>query len=249
MPLWLQVEVSGRWWRTKGLKAQGLELAVGRPWTSSEVLGDLWMAPRAGFEIDLKFLSAHTARASRELSTPTDTPRIGRAGFPSADTALQRPDNSTGIVVTTVGHLHDFSESVKGYGRPHQDYDRFFAGLLDEYGEAASRPGRAARFAGHDMRLAEHANRRSDRESTFVWPSNPNFVVARRGRETNSRDCEGRRGQAGEVAGGAELPADVSTVRSQEPGSRHAEFRRECVDSTQPVRADQPGRDHRRVVP
>jgi hypothetical protein len=33
------------------------------------------MAPRAGFEVDRKFLSAQGARTSRELSTPSDTPR------------------------------------------------------------------------------------------------------------------------------------------------------------------------------
>jgi len=48
------MEVSGRWRRTKELQAQGLELDIGRPWMSLEVLGSLWMAPRAGFEVSRK---------------------------------------------------------------------------------------------------------------------------------------------------------------------------------------------------
>ena len=33
------------------------------------------MAPRAEFEVDCKLLSAQGPRASRDLSTPSDTPR------------------------------------------------------------------------------------------------------------------------------------------------------------------------------
>ena len=34
-----------------------------------------WMAPRAGFEVDRKFLSARAVQASNKLNTPSDTPR------------------------------------------------------------------------------------------------------------------------------------------------------------------------------
>jgi hypothetical protein len=44
-------------------------------WTSVDVYRRPWMAPRAGFEVDHKFLSSQVARTSRELSTPCDTPR------------------------------------------------------------------------------------------------------------------------------------------------------------------------------
>jgi len=33
------------------------------------------MAPRAGFEVDRKFLSARAVQASNKLNTPSDTPR------------------------------------------------------------------------------------------------------------------------------------------------------------------------------
>ena len=34
-----------------------------------------WL-PRAGFEIDRKFLSSHIAEISRKLNTPSDTPHM-----------------------------------------------------------------------------------------------------------------------------------------------------------------------------
>ena len=39
------------------------------------VYGRLWMAPRAGFQIDHKFLSARVVRSPDASSTPSDTPR------------------------------------------------------------------------------------------------------------------------------------------------------------------------------
>jgi hypothetical protein len=60
----------------------------------------------------------------RVRQVPLDAPAVSRK-------LLERADNSAGVVVTAVGHLHDLSESVKGHRRPHQDHYRFGTGLLD----------------------------------------------------------------------------------------------------------------------
>jgi hypothetical protein len=45
-------------------------------WTSTDVYEPPRMAPRAGFEIERKLLSAQVMRASPELNTPGGTPRV-----------------------------------------------------------------------------------------------------------------------------------------------------------------------------
>ena len=54
---------------------------AGRQRTLMEVYGPLWMAPRAGFEVKRKVLSAHVDSASVELNTPSDTPRTTTLDF------------------------------------------------------------------------------------------------------------------------------------------------------------------------
>src|SRR6185369_11452587 len=53
-----------------------LRAFAGCLWTSLEVPGRPWMAPRAGFQIARKLLSERVAQTSNELDTPSDTPRI-----------------------------------------------------------------------------------------------------------------------------------------------------------------------------
>jgi hypothetical protein len=50
------------------------DLSAGRLWTCADVYGRVWMAPRAGFEVARKFLSAHAATCVVELNTPVRTP-------------------------------------------------------------------------------------------------------------------------------------------------------------------------------
>ena len=47
-------------------------------WTLLDVYGRLWMAPRAGFEIDRKLMSAQIVLRVEELHTPSDTPLVSR---------------------------------------------------------------------------------------------------------------------------------------------------------------------------
>jgi hypothetical protein len=55
----LRVDVAGRCWTKQQLTDMRLELTR---WTSVDVYGRLWMAPRAGFEVERKFLSAQGMR-------------------------------------------------------------------------------------------------------------------------------------------------------------------------------------------
>ena len=61
---------------------RGLDPRAGRQWTSMEVYGSVWMAPRAGFEVDLKFLSAQgTVIALRRPEYPQAVPHAQRAAW------------------------------------------------------------------------------------------------------------------------------------------------------------------------
>ena len=68
--------------------------------------GRPWMAPRAGFELQRKFLSKQVVQTSNELDTPRDTPRIHalRSGvFDRSRATPVRDRNEAGASIATYG--------------------------------------------------------------------------------------------------------------------------------------------------
>jgi hypothetical protein len=79
--LWLQVEVGGRPWTSQDAKATQKTRFSAAYWTSSDVYGSPWMAPRAGFELERKLLNVHVIVCVEQLSTPARTPFLSKLEF------------------------------------------------------------------------------------------------------------------------------------------------------------------------
>jgi hypothetical protein len=73
----LRVDLGGGSWTTRAPIDMRLQPAR---WMSLDVYGP-WMAPRAGFEADRKFLSGVASEAQVTCDTPSDTPRIASLEF------------------------------------------------------------------------------------------------------------------------------------------------------------------------
>ena len=73
------MEVCGRWRRAKRLKAQGLELAAGRPWTSSEVLGEYLDGSPGRIRSRAQVLESACPVVVRRTGYPQSHPRRRRA--------------------------------------------------------------------------------------------------------------------------------------------------------------------------
>ena len=68
---WLLMDATGCWWTSYAPIDMRLRYAR---WTSVDVLGRLWMAPGAGFEVGCKYVMRKDGGSATHADTPSNTP-------------------------------------------------------------------------------------------------------------------------------------------------------------------------------